>query len=83
MTAGIKLLALPLASLALAWICGIRGPMLVTAAVCFGAPTANNTVMFAAKYGRDTGIASKVSGFTSVLSIITLPICIALADILG
>jgi predicted permease len=81
--AAIKLLILPLLSLGALWLCGVRGAMLVTAAVCCGAPTANNTAMFAAKYGQDTGIASKVSGFTSVLSIITLPVCIALADILG
>ena len=79
----IKLLVLPLAALGILRLCGIQGPMLVTAAVCCGAPTANNTAMFAAKYGRDTGIASKVSGLVSVLSILTLPVCIALADILG
>ncbi len=79
----IKLLVLPLGSLSLLWLCGVRGAMLVTAAVCCGAPTASNTAMFAAKYGRDTGTASKVCGFVSVLSILTLPLCIALADILG
>lgn len=83
LVAAIKLLILPLASLGILWLCGVRGLMLVTAAVCCGAPTANNTAMFAAKYGRDTGIASKVSGFVSVLSILTLPICIALADLIG
>lgn len=79
----IKLILLPLASICLLRLCGVQGPMLVTAAVCCGAPTANNTAMFAAKYGRDTGIASKVSGFVSILSIITLPVCIALADSIG
>lgn len=83
LVAAIKLLALPLVGLAVLRLCGVKGVMLVTAAVCFGAPTANNTAMFAAKYGRDTGIASKVGGFTSVLSILTLPICIAIADVIG
>ncbi len=83
LVATVKLLILPLVALGVLRLCGIQGPMLVTAAVCCGAPTANNTAMFAAKYGRDTGIASKVSGFTSVLSIITLPVCIALADFIG
>ena len=81
--AAIKLLILPLAGLGILWLCGVKGAMLVTAAVCFGAPTASNTAMFAAKYGRDTGTASKVCGFTSVLSILTLPVCIALADFIG
>lgn len=39
--------------------------------------------MLAAKYGHDTGIASKASGFTSVLSVLTMPVCIALADLIG
>ena len=79
----IKLVALPLVSMLVLRICGVQGPMLVTAAVCCGAPTANNTAMFAAKYNRDTGIASKVSGLVSILSIITLSACIALADTIG
>lgn len=79
----IKLLLLPLAALDVLYLCGVRGALLLTCAVVCSAPTANNTVMFAAKYDRDTGIASKASGFTSVLSIITMPVCIALADLLG
>lgn len=79
----LKLLVLPLAALGILYLCGVRGPLLVTAAVFCSAPTANNTVMFAAKYGHDTGVASKAGGFTSVLSIVTMPVCIALADFIG
>ncbi|MBQ8895039.1 MAG: AEC family transporter [Clostridia bacterium] len=79
----IKLLLLPLAALGVLYLIGVRGPLLLTCAVVCSAPTANNTVMFAAKYDRDTGIASKASGFTSVLAIVTMPFCIALADLIG
>lgn len=79
----IKLIVLPLAAILTLRLCGVQGPMLVTAAVCCGAPTANNTAMFAAKYNRDTGVASKVGGLVSILSIITLSACIALADTIG
>lgn len=79
----IKLLIMPLVALGVLYLCGVRGALLVTCAVVCSAPTANNTAMFAAKYGRDTGIASKASGFTSVLSIVTMPFCIALADLIG
>lgn len=81
--AALKLLILPLAGIGILWLCGVRGTLLLTAAVLFSAPTANNTVMFSAKYGRDTGTASKVCGLTSVLSILTMPICIALANHIG
>lgn len=79
----LKLLVLPLCALGILWLAGVRGTLLLTAVVFCSAPTANNTVMFAAKYGRNTGVASKVTGFTSVLSVVTMPVCIALADLIG
>ncbi len=79
----IKLAFLPLLAIGALWLCGIRGSLLVTMAVVCSAPTAANTAMFAAKYDLDTGVASKASGFTSVLSVITMPLCIALADVIG
>lgn len=78
----LKLILFPGVMLSAAYLLGVRGPLLLAAAVACSAPTANNTAMFAAKYDRDTGIASKASGFTSILSILTMPIFIALADLL-
>ncbi len=82
-TALIKLIALPLFSVTVLWLIGVRGDLLLTAAVFTAAPCANNTVMFAAKYGHNTGVASKLCGFTTVLAIFTMPISIALAQMLG
>ncbi len=79
----VKLLLLPAVAFGALYLLGVRDELLVTAAVFCGAPTANNTVMFAAKYGHDTGTASKVGGFTSILSIVTLAMWIALAQYLG
>ena len=79
----LKLLAAPLVFIVLLWACGVRGELLLTAAVFASAPCANNTVMFAAKYGRDTGTASKLCGFTTILSVLTMPVSIALAQTLG
>ncbi len=79
----LKLLALPAVAFGVMYLLGIRGALLVTAAVFCGAPTANNTVMFAAKYNRDTGVASKVSGFASICSVVTLAMWIALAQYIG
>ena len=82
-TALVKLLLLPLCTVAVLWLLGVRGELLLTASVFTAAPCANNTVMFAAKYGHDTGVASKLCGFTTVLAIVTMPISIALASVLG
>ena len=45
------------------------------------APSANNTVMFAAKYNKNTALALKIVALNSFVSILTLPIMIALSQI--
>lgn len=83
LTALLKLVALPVVVILGFYLCGIRGNLLIVASVFISAPTANNTVMFAAKFGRDTALASQVSGLVSILSVITMPACVALAMMLG
>ena len=78
----IKIIAVPLAVLALLKISGLAGGVLLTACIIqASAPSANNTVMFAAKYGKDTGTASKTVSFVSFASILTMPVMIALTQI--
>ncbi len=79
----LKLLVIPVTVVLLLYAVGVRGELLLAASVFTAAPSANNTVMFSAKYGRDTGVASKLCGFTTVLSILTMPVCIALANYIG
>ena len=54
--------------------------LLTSCIISASAPTANNTVMFAAKYGRDTGLASKAVAVITFLSILTMPLMIALSQ---
>ena len=75
----IKIAAVPLAVFAVLKTTGLVSGVLFTACIIqASAPSANNTVMFAAKYGRDTGIAAKTVSFVSFASILTMPIMIAL-----
>ncbi len=76
----IKLIILPLILITAFRLIGISGSLLVALSISAGAPTANNTVMFAAKYDRDTGLASQTVAVVSFISIITLPVMIALAQ---
>ena len=46
------------------------------------APTATNTAMYAAKYENDTALGSEIAAQSSVLSIITMPVVVALASVL-
>lgn len=78
--AAVKILAVPLLTLFALRALGFGGDLLTACVLSSAAPTANNTVMFAAKYGRDTALASKVTAFISVLSIVTMPVMIALAQ---
>lgn len=79
----VKLIILPLILLTAFRLVGISGTLLVALSISAGAPTANNTVMFAAKYDRNTGLASQTVAVVSFISIITLPVMIALAQAVG
>lgn len=58
----------------------ITSALMTSVVIQAAAPSANNTAMFAAKYDKDAGLASQVVAFVSLVSIITLPIMIALTQ---
>lgn len=79
----LKLLVWPLMAIGVMYLLGVRGELLLAASVFVAAPTATNTVMFSAKYGHNAGTASKLCGFTTLLAVVTMPVCMALAKTLG
>ncbi len=81
-TVALKIIAMPLITILGLKLFGFGGTLLVACVLSASAPTASNTVMFAAKYDRDTALASKVTSLVSVLSILTMPVMIALAQLL-
>lgn len=78
----LRLLVIPLCMIGLFYICKVRGPLLVAMAISSSAPTATNTAMYAAKYDNDTALGSELAAQSSVFSIITMPVVVALASIL-
>ena len=74
----IKLFALPAVVMAILLLCGVRGDLLNAMLIPAAAPSANNTVVFAARHGRDTGYAAQVVSLLSLLSIVTMPLVIAI-----
>ncbi len=70
----LKLLVLPAIMIALCKAFGFTGALLSTLVLTASVPPANNTVLFAAKYGRDTGLASQVVSAVSLMSIVTIPL---------
>ena len=80
LTALIKLVAMPLIIFAVYSLLGARGAFLVAAMITASAPSANNTVIFTAQYGRDLNTASKTVTAVNFISVITMPLIIALAQ---
>lgn len=77
----IRLITVPLVMLGVCKLLHLSSALATACMISAAAPSANNTVMFSAKYGKDTGLASKIIAFNSFVSIITLPIMIAVAQI--
>lgn len=72
-----KLIVLPAIMVGIYKLFGLSGTLLTALAISSCAPTANNTVMFAAKYNKDTSLAAQVVATVSFISIITMPVIIA------
>ncbi len=73
-----KLIIMPLLMIACQKLTGIGGALGMTLLITSAAPSANNTILFAAKYERDTSLASQAVAVISFISIVTLPVMIAL-----
>ncbi len=80
--AAIKLLILPAIMLGALHLIGINGTLLVALIISASAPPATNTAIFAAKYDRDTALASQTVAAVSFMSILTMPVMIAAAQML-
>lgn len=75
-----KLILLPVLMLVCFRLMGLQGTLMTACIITASVPSANNTIMFAAKYDKDTGLASQTVSLVSVLSIITMPVMIALSS---
>ncbi|MCC8022440.1 MAG: AEC family transporter, partial [Clostridiales bacterium] len=75
----LKLAVIPLAMLGVFRLFGVQGNMLAALVISSSAPTATNTAMYAGKYDNDTGLASSLAVQSSVFSIATMPLIVALA----
>ncbi|MFR5874946.1 MAG: AEC family transporter [Eubacterium sp.] len=77
----IRLVVIPVTMLFVFKLCGLEGNMLTALTISASAPVATNTAMYAAKYDNDTALSSELVGQTSIFSIITMPVIVALASI--
>lgn len=79
----LKLVIFPLLALGIMYLCSIRGTMLVSSVISCAAPTAAITTMFSAKYKADTSLSVSMVSLSTVLSLVTMPLIITLAQIVA
>ena len=80
----LRLIIYPLVSLGVLYLFGIRGTLLVSAIISLSAPVAAVTTMFSSKFGGgDTALSVDMVSLSTVLSIITMPAVITLAQLLA
>jgi len=83
LTIGLRLVVIPALALLAMWLCGIRGTLLVSCAVAASTPVAVATTMFATKYRRDTSLSVNLVTVSTLLSILTMPVIVAAAQLLA
>ncbi|MBQ6847448.1 MAG: AEC family transporter [Clostridia bacterium] len=79
----LKLVIFPLITLFGMYLCGIRGEVLVAITISASAPTAAITTMFSSKFGADTELSVSLVSLSTVISILTIPIIITLAQLIA
>lgn len=75
-----KLIVIPAAALTLMYLCGLRGDMLVAMTIASSAPIATITTMFSEKFGANTKLSASAVSISTVLSLITMPLLITIAQ---
>ena len=75
----LRLLVIPLCSLGILWLLGIKGLPLAACSVPMCAPAATYTVMFAKRYNTNGELASRLMSICTLLSIFTMPVVISVA----
>lgn len=79
----LRLFVFPLAALGVMYLCGIRGTMLVSAVISCSAPTAAITTMFSSKFQNDTELSVGIVSLSTILSLVSMPLIITLAQMLA
>ncbi len=69
---GVRLLFLPLVTVPLAWLLGLRGPELFLVLMVFGTPIATSSYPMAANMGGDGELAGQLVFTSTVVSLVTI-----------
>ena len=76
----LRVVAVPLLTFGILYVCGLRGNMLVSLVISASTPIAAITTMFAAKYDRYPHLSGNIVSLSTLLSVITMPLIVGLAE---
>ena len=79
----LRLVLLPLLALGGLLVCGVRGDLLTSVMICIATPVATSCTMFATKFDRHPSLSVNLVSLSTLVSIITLPLMVALTNYLG
>lgn len=78
----LRLAVIPVCMLFLFRLAGVKGDLLTAMIISSAAPSATNTAMYAAKYDNDASLGSELAAQSSVISVLTMPVVVALASVI-
>lgn len=79
----VRLIVVPVVSIALMYLSGIRDALLVSMSVAVTAPTAVGVAMFADRYRQDAETAVNLVALSTLFSVITMPLILALVQLIS
>lgn len=80
---GLRLVVLPLVTLFVLLLCNVKGSLLVSLIIATASPVAAITTMMSAKYSRDTELSVSLVSASTLLSLVTMPLVVGLAQYLS
>ena len=83
MSIAIRLIIAPLVLMGIMYLLKVDNTILVACVIAEAAPMAAITTMFSAKYDKATGLSVDLVSISTILSLITLPLVISLAQSIG
>ena len=63
-------------------LCGVRGDLLTACMICIATPVATSCTMFATRFDRNPRLSVNLVSLSTLLSMLTLPLMIALTRLL-
>jgi len=79
----LRLIVFPLITLAVLYVCGVRGNVLTVLVIGASAPVGATTTIFSAKFNRDTELSVRLVALSTILSMITMPIIVGLTQMIA